>query len=64
MRSSHRRLVVVVGVVGRGGWIWWTKKGHRMFGAGAINTGSYFTPTLFHILSLSLSLHIMSLFFF
>ena len=34
-----------------------------MFGAGAINTESYFTLTLFHILSLSLSLHIMSLFF-
>ena len=39
------------------------EKRHRMFGAGAGHTESYFTPTLFHILSLSLSLHIMSLFF-
>ena len=42
-------VVVVVVVVGRGEWVWWTKKRHRMFGVGAGHTESYFTLTLFHI---------------
>ena len=50
-------------VVGRGEWIWWTKKRHRMFGVGAGHTESYFTLTLFHITEFFLSFHIMSLFF-
>ena len=36
-------------VVGRGEWICWTKKRHRMFGVGVGHTESYFTLTLFHI---------------